>query len=220
METFLLPFLSYTGPVGHLYLYYFIYLFIYLFIFAFSVSGLLLSVLFSVFVFICGYFHCSLVILFSFYLCVCLLCLFDFSFTIFHKFCFSAWFSLFVVVHFCLSYLSWLLLFCLHSFTQSLISFCHAMQFSGSLFPSQRPSLSSCGGNAESKIWTTKEIPEPGNINWWEFSQGSPSWYKVPAPHNHLQVSVLDTWCQTIGKTGTYPAVDRKSKVTLSSQTS
>ena len=105
----------------------FIYLF-FLFLFAFSAFGLFLFVLFSVFVFICGYFHCSLILfsllLFSFHLCVWLFCLFDFSFTTFLEFCFSACFSLFVVVvHFCLSYRSWLLLFCLYSFTQFLKSF-------------------------------------------------------------------------------------------------
>ena len=69
--------------------------------------------------------------------------------------------------------------------------------------------------------WNAREFLAPGNINWQELSQRSPSQLQHRAPRNCLKAPVLNTKCQTTSKTGTqtHPSAVRLLKVILSPQT-
>lgn len=194
----------------------FIYLF-FLFLFAFSAFGLFLFVLFSFVGTFIVLLFCFLCFCFPF-TCVCVIILLVWFF--FYHFSWVLFFCLLFSFCSCCSFLSFLsvlafafLLVFFHSIFKKFFATPCSLQVL--CFPARDQAWVPVVGMLNPRCWTTKEIPEPGNINWWEFSQWSPSWHKVPAPQNCLQVSVLDTWCQTTGN----PSVDRKSKVTLSSQT-
>ena len=77
-------------------------------------------------------------------------------------------------------------------------------------------------GELSSGHWSTRDLLAPHNINRRELSQSSPSEHKDPAPLNDQQAAVLDTPCQTTGKTGTqlHPLAERQPKIIIRSQTS
>lgn len=71
------------------------------------------------------------------------------------------------------------------------------------------------------QCWTTKEFPEPRNVNQLVLSWRYPSQHQDLAPHNCPQAPVLETSCQPRSKTETQPhsLAERLPKIVLSSQT-
>ena len=65
--------------------------------------------------------------------------------------------------------------------------FCHAGWLAGSWFPGRGLGLSSCGGSAESKLWTNRETQTAGNINQSESSGG---------PHLCTKTRLYPTACK------------------------
>ena len=76
-------------------------------------------------------------------------------------------------------------------------------------------------GEPSSGHWSTRDLPAPSNIKQQKLSQKSPSQCYDPDPLNDQQATVLDTLCQTTGKTGTqpHPLAERLPKIIIRSQT-
>ena len=62
--------------------------------------------------------------------------------------------------------------------------------------------------------WTTRELPTPWNINWWELSQRSSSQHKDKTLPESQQAPAVDASCQTVNKAKTQscPLADRVPK--------